>query len=97
MEKLDRASPDIWPERNCIILKTFKLILEIFIQFVLWFLSDPDIGIGYVIEPPSTSLELPSPQSILPQELDKHDYALIGSMHLKENNKKYNLLHIHWN
>lgn len=38
-----------------------------------------DPGIGYVIEPP-TSPEVPSPQSILPQELDKHDYALIGSM-----------------
>lgn len=37
-----------------------------------------DPGIEYVIEPPR-SPEIPSPQSIIPQELDKHDYTLIGS------------------
>ncbi|EFX68039.1 hypothetical protein DAPPUDRAFT_218385 [Daphnia pulex] len=52
-EKLDRASPDIWPERNY-------------------------PGIEYVIEPPR-SPEMPAlPQSIIPQELDKHDYTLVG-------------------
>nr|CAH0112886.1 unnamed protein product [Daphnia galeata] len=52
-EKLDRASPDIWPERNY-------------------------PGIEYVIEPPR-SPEIPAlPKSIIPQELDKHDYTLIG-------------------
>ncbi|XP_057372974.1 protein lin-52 homolog [Daphnia carinata] len=53
-EKLDRASPDIWPERNY-------------------------PGIEYSVIEPTRSPEVPSlPQSIIPQELDKHDYTLIG-------------------
>lgn len=42
-----------------------------------------DPGIEYVIEPPR-SPEIPLPQSIIPQELDKHDYTLIGSKLLAE-------------
>ncbi len=73
MEKLDRASPDIWPERNC---NFFQILRFSFCNFSYLLYVDP--GIEYVIEPP-TSPEIQSPQSIIPQELDKHDYTLIGS------------------
>ena len=38
-----------------------------------------DPGIGYVIEPPrSPDCEIPQ-QSVIPQEMDKQDFTLIGS------------------
>ena len=45
-------------------------------MFIKLLIIDP--GIEYVIEPPR-SPEIPAlPKSIIPQELDKHDYTLIG-------------------
>jgi len=52
MEKLDRASPDIWPERIY-------------------------PGIEFVMEAPRLPDPKPIP-SVVPQEMDKHDYTLIG-------------------
>lgn len=52
LEKLDRASPDIWPERNY-----------------------PDIGFN--IEPLRSPEVAPNPP-VVPQEMDKHDFTLIG-------------------
>lgn len=44
---------------------------------VTTFITDP--GIEYAVIEPSRSPEIPAlPQSIIPQELDKHDYTLIG-------------------
>lgn len=78
LEKLDRASPDIWPERNC------KIPLKYFI-FSGWMINtispsftclDPDIGFN--IEPLRSPEVAPNPP-VVPQEMDKHDFTLIGS------------------
>jgi len=50
MEKLDRASPDIWPER------IYR-------------------GIEFVVKPPRSPDPIPP---VIPQEMDKHDFTLIG-------------------
>lgn len=69
-EKLDRASPDIWPERNCMI----PHMLIFFNSLWLILLGD---SLEY-IEQPSTA-EILSHSSVVPHEMDKQDFTLIGS------------------
>lgn len=59
-------------------------------MFLKLLILDP--GIEYVIEPPR-SPEIPAlPKSIIPQELDKHDYTLIGrKTYLKVNFKVFKI------
>merc|ERR1712071_157406 len=52
MERLDRASPDIWPER------IYR-------------------GIDFVMEAPRSADPKPT-ASAIPQEMNKHDFTLIG-------------------
>lgn len=62
-----------------------------FNELVLFFYFFLDPGIEYVIEPPR-SPEILIPQSIIPQELDKQDYILVGSKCFCIKNLKQTLL-----